>query len=171
MKLKMLGKILLLLFLLAPLVSCKGLTVASVDRLDALAHGAGYMLGYIVGGKADDGLEARVADYYDQIRKDGLTVDLVNAGFLFLSETLKVNPGLIAELTYVLGELGAEFDANGKVINIRQVPAEYFDAAAAGYRNGLWAARWDLKHSYFIDDDTIIADSRYFGRAAFYRRE
>jgi hypothetical protein len=128
------------------LTGCARFTIADVDRLEALTRASGYFLGYIVGERADAALEARVAKYYEQIKADGLSIDLVNAGLLFVAEELEINPGLVAELTSTMGQLGVEFDVNGQVVNLNQIPARYLEAGARGYRNGIIAGKWDKEH-------------------------
>jgi len=137
-----------IVLLISLMMGCAGiaLTKVQVDRLQVLSRTAGYFLGYIVGETADEKLEGRVAEYYMEIRQDGLTVGALNIGLNYLSETLKVNPGLVAEIVFALKSFGVEFSDDGQVLKIHDIPPEYMDSAAAGYRNGLLTAKWELEH-------------------------
>jgi hypothetical protein len=134
------------ILLISLIIGCAGLTLTKVeaDRLQIMSRTAGYFLGYIVGDKADEKLEGRVAEYYMAVRQDGLTIGALNIGLTYLADTLKVNPGLLAEIIYTLKAFGVEFSDEGLALQIvRDIPSEYLDSAASGYRNGLLTAKWE----------------------------
>lgn len=137
-----------IILLVSLIIGCAGITLTKVelDRLQVLSRSAGYFLGYIVGGKSDKDLEGRVAEYYMQVRADGLTAGMLNIGLQYLSKTLEVNPGLLNEILYTLKAFGVQFDGEGLAIKVQDIPPEYLDNAAIGYRNGLLTAKWEREH-------------------------
>jgi len=134
--------------LISLIMGCAGIALTKVqtDRLEVLSRTAGYFLGYIVGQKADEKLEGRVAEYYMAIRQDGLSAAALNIGLDYLSNTLEVNPGILKEIIYTLKVFGVEFNDEGLALAVYDIPPEYLDSAAAGYRNGLLTAKWELEH-------------------------
>jgi len=138
-----------IVLLISLIMGCAGITLTKLqtDRLEVLSRTAGYFLGYIVGQKADEQLEGRVAEYYMEIRQDGLTVAALNIGLNYLSDTLEVNPGLLKEIIYALKAFGVSFNVEGQAVEIYEIPPEYMDSAASGYRNGLLTAKWELENS------------------------
>jgi len=138
-----------IVLLISLIMGCAGITLTKLqtDRLEVLSRTAGYFLGYIVGGKADKELEGRVAEYYMEIRQDGLSVAALNIGLNYLSDTLEVNPGLLKEIIYALKAFGVSFNAEGLALSVYEIPPEYMDSAASGYRNGLLTAKWELENN------------------------
>ena len=137
-----------IVLLISLIFGCAGITLTKVqtDRLEVLSRTAGYFLGYIVGETCDKELEGRVAEYYMTVRTDGLSVGMLNLGLDYLSTTLEVNPGLLKEIIYALEAFGIQFNDEGLALVVHEIPPEYMDSAARGYRNGLLTAKWEREH-------------------------
>jgi len=67
-------------------------------------------------------------------------------GLDYLSNTLEVNPGILEEIIYTLKAFGVSFNEENLVLAVYDIPSEYLDSAASGYRNGLLTAKWELEH-------------------------